>query len=172
MSDDRWIVVPNWDKFQFYGQARQPAWIKVYTELNSSDEWCDLTLAERGLLVTIWLEYARSRRRLRVRQLPLLKGQQSHVSRQLERLNHTGLIEFSGEPDKKRRDLKRKGPVDKSEANRQLLHRALNVAADWRGGPSSDFDDALDALERELHARLPISVRRNLWQEALKRERR
>ena len=89
---ERWIVIPNWDKFQHYTD-RDPPWIKLYTELNSNDDWCDLSDAERGLLVTIWIEYARSRGTLKVSRVPKKIGQASRV-RQLERLNHAGFIEF------------------------------------------------------------------------------
>jgi hypothetical protein len=58
MSDE-WIVIPNWDRFQHY-KDRDPPWIKLYTDLAHREEWLDLTMAERGLLVTIWIEYARS----------------------------------------------------------------------------------------------------------------
>lgn len=57
---DSWIVIPNWDRFQHYGNRRDTPWIKVYTELNSRDEWLQLGVAERGLLCTIWLEFARA----------------------------------------------------------------------------------------------------------------
>ena len=54
---DGWIVIPNWDKFQHY-KNRGPVWIKLYTELRDRDEWRHLTLAARGLLASIWIEYA------------------------------------------------------------------------------------------------------------------
>jgi hypothetical protein len=90
MGESDWIIVPNWDRFQHY-KDRRPAWIKVYTELSSRDEWCRLTAAQRGLLVTIWLEYANSRGRLRVDrvsdQIPN-KG----LSKSFEALSHAGFI--------------------------------------------------------------------------------
>jgi hypothetical protein len=58
MTDaDLWVVIPNWERFQHYTD-RNPAWIKVYTELNSRDDFRALTWAERGLLLSIWCEYA------------------------------------------------------------------------------------------------------------------
>ena len=54
---DCWIVVPNWDKFQHYND-REPAWIKLYTELNASDDWLDLS-RQNGDVDTVWIEYAR-----------------------------------------------------------------------------------------------------------------
>lgn len=90
MNDDRWIIVPNWDKFQHYTD-REPIWIKVYTELNSDDAWGDLSDSERGLLVTIWIEYARARGTLKVSKVPSKVGQKSRKG-QLERLNDAGFI--------------------------------------------------------------------------------
>jgi hypothetical protein len=93
MSDERWIVVPNWEKFQHYND-RTPVWIKVYAELNSSDEWTRLTLAERGLLVTVWLEFGRSRGQCSVGHVQRLCGSSARV-RHFEALSDAGFIEIS-----------------------------------------------------------------------------
>lgn len=61
---DRWITVPNWERFQHYGN-RAPVWIKNYTALLHKDAYLDLTLAERGLLHGIWLVYAERRGHVR-----------------------------------------------------------------------------------------------------------
>jgi hypothetical protein len=97
VSNDPWIVVPNWEKFQHY-KDRRPLWIKLYTELNSRDDWLELTFAERGLLVTIWIEYARAGGRLRRSKVPA-KGPLRHLQRHLERLNHAGFIRLSASPE-------------------------------------------------------------------------
>jgi hypothetical protein len=91
--DDRWIVVPSWERFQHYSD-RSPPWIKLYTELNSKDEWLRLTDSQRGLLVTVWIEYARSRGVLSANVIPNVTRTKS-VRRTLEALNHAGFIEFS-----------------------------------------------------------------------------
>ena len=94
MTENRWIVIPNWEKFQHYGLARRPLWIKNYTALLHKKEYLDLSLAERGLLHTIWLAYAESGGRLResdVRNFRTTFARLSHF----EALNHAGLIEFS-----------------------------------------------------------------------------
>lgn len=57
---ERWVVVRNWDKFQHY-KDREPLWIKVYLELANDEDWCQLSLAARGLLVSLWVEYGASR---------------------------------------------------------------------------------------------------------------
>jgi len=65
---DGWIVVPGWDRFQHY-RDRSPVWIKLYTELLDNEDWLSLTHAERGVLVQIWLLYARSTGRLRAQRV-------------------------------------------------------------------------------------------------------
>jgi hypothetical protein len=92
MTSDGWIVVPNWAKFQHYGNRRDAPWIKVYGELNSRDEWRRLPYSERGLLVTIWIEYQRSGGQLNVSDIGLRGGQRVRL-RSLEALNHAGFIE-------------------------------------------------------------------------------
>jgi hypothetical protein len=174
-DDDYWIVVPRWHEFQHY-KDRNPTWIKVYAKLLNNPDYIELSLASKGLLQIIWLAYSQRGEQLTIKQLrhfvrPSLLGRP-----QLESLNHAGFIWFSAskplaqetETETEKKDL----PVDNSERNRQLLHRALHLAADWKGGPSYEFDEELDSLERELGARLPHSVRHQLWNEALKRERR
>jgi hypothetical protein len=93
VSAERWIVVRNWDRFQHYTD-REPVWIKVYTELNSSDEWCELSLAARGLLVTLWVEYGRSRGQIRASAIPQL-CRQKVLRKTLESLVDAGFIEVS-----------------------------------------------------------------------------
>lgn len=93
MSDELWIVIPNWDKFQHY-KDREPAWIKLYLELNGRDEWRRLTLSERGLLVTAWLSYAASGGRTRVTDLGSRAGTRVRL-RQVEALVQAGFLALS-----------------------------------------------------------------------------
>jgi len=94
----KWIVIPKWDGpqgFQHY-KDRNPKWIKVYVELMSDDEFMTLSFADRGLLVSIWLEYASARRALAGDTLSLSRRLGQRVTRaQVERLVHAGFIEFS-----------------------------------------------------------------------------
>jgi hypothetical protein len=131
MDDERWIIVPNWDKFQHY-HDRDPVWIKVYTELNSSADFCSLGVASRGALLTIWVEYARSRGQLTVEKCMQLCGKSARTSH-FESLNHAGFIRFSASKplaltrsqEKEVREEKkelgakaRKQPVDNSTAQK------------------------------------------------------
>jgi hypothetical protein len=93
MSDDPWIIVPNWTKYQHY-KDREPTWIKLYLELNSRDDWLDLTDGARGLLALIWVEFARSKGQLRFHKLPA-KTRQKHRRRTLQRLNDAGWVRLS-----------------------------------------------------------------------------
>jgi hypothetical protein len=93
VSDDPWIIVPNWDKFQHY-KDREPTWIKLYLELNSRDDWLDLTDAERGLLALLWVEFARSKGQLKFHKLPA-QTRQKHRRRTLQRLNEAGWVRLS-----------------------------------------------------------------------------
>jgi hypothetical protein len=102
---DRWILIPNWDKFQHYKQ-RDPPWIKLYRELLRKREWRDLSWADRGLLTTVWLMYADQRGELRVpdvinatavdEELILTrstkKAHHMRITRGLDRLNHAGFL--------------------------------------------------------------------------------
>ena len=91
---DGWIVIPNWEKFQHYTD-RNPAWVKLYTELNRRDDWRSLTLSERGVLVSIWAEYGSSNGQIRVVDVGHRIGLQSkyaHLYRHIESLNRAGFV--------------------------------------------------------------------------------
>ena len=94
MNDD-WNTVPKWRTFQNC-KARRPTWIKVYTELNSRDDWLGLSCGQRGLLVTTWLEYARANTHLTSKNLRRLcsKGDARYFRQHLEALNHAGFLHF------------------------------------------------------------------------------
>jgi DNA-binding transcriptional ArsR family regulator len=124
MSDDRWIVVRNWEKFQHYTN-RNPPWIKLYTSLDADDEWRQLTFAERGLLVSVWIEYARTRGRLSVSMLTKLSGMRTY-SAHLKALRDAGFITIRAskplaleELEKKKKELGANAPKPKPFEARQ-----------------------------------------------------
>lgn len=50
------LKIANWDKWQSYRKDRgQPPWIKVHRRLLRNLKWINLTDAQRGQLVAIWL---------------------------------------------------------------------------------------------------------------------
>lgn len=55
----KYLSVKNWDKFQHY-RDRNPVWIKLYLDLLDDYGFAQLSDAERGQLVMIWLLAARS----------------------------------------------------------------------------------------------------------------
>ena len=91
-----WISVRNWRKFQHYDPAkRAPKWIKVYAELMSDDAFLGLTFAQRGLLVSLWLEYANSRSAIRLDTASIsrrLNGRATYA--QLKSLSDAGFIDI------------------------------------------------------------------------------
>lgn len=94
-----WIVIPGWDEFQHRDVMRTknvPPWIKAYTRLLSDDEYLDLSHHLRGVLLGLWLEYARSTRQLRDSTVALTRRLGQRVTRRdLESLNDAGFIAFS-----------------------------------------------------------------------------
>jgi hypothetical protein len=93
MSDERWIVIPNWDKFQHY-KDRDPPWIKNYTHLLHDADYLSLTLTARGLLHGIWLCIAAARLQVTQSQCKSIVGPTSRHSH-WEELVNAGFIELS-----------------------------------------------------------------------------
>lgn len=92
---DPWIVVPNWERFQHYGTARRPIWIKNYIALLDDEDYLNLTLAERGLLHGVWLAYAARRGQLRTDATGHAIGTARARLKHFEALNHAGLLLYS-----------------------------------------------------------------------------
>jgi len=183
---DGWIVIPNWARFQHY-KDREPAWIKVYTELNSDDKWLDLTCSARGVLVTCWLEYARGRGRLQVSHMARMAGA-GFKHAYLQSLNDAGFINIvasrppaltyagAASPHALAREVLRtskesassraKAPAAAS-AQEQLKAAAQKYAHDWNGGGSDAFDEGLDELEHLTGAHLTPTDRYDLWDSAV-----
>jgi hypothetical protein len=90
---DQWIIIPNWDRYQHY-KDRDPTWIKVYTELAHNPDWIALTLPQRGLIVTVWLLYARGNGQLRAEDVRIT-GHIRSLHAQLETLNDAGFLQLS-----------------------------------------------------------------------------
>ena len=86
-------MIPNWEKFQHY-QDRDAPWIKLYVRLNSDDDWLSMSTALRGVLTTIWLEYARSDGQLRVGRVMELCGKSAR-SAHIDSLVRLGFVTVS-----------------------------------------------------------------------------
>ena len=95
---ERWIIVTGWDRHQHRDMARTeiPPWLKVYTRLHSDDDFLKLTFHQRGVLIGLWIEYARARRQLTDSTSALSRRLGHRVMRRdLDALNHAGYITFS-----------------------------------------------------------------------------
>jgi hypothetical protein len=94
-SDDGWIVIPNWAKFQHYPDNRGIIWVKDYLDQLDRDDYGDLTLAERGLLLDLRKLYARRRGLVRSDTKTLSRALTVRVTQQqLDSLNDAGFIEI------------------------------------------------------------------------------
>ncbi len=93
---ERWIIIPNWPRFQHY-KERRPVWIKAYTELLADRAYLKLTLRQRGLLHGLWLAYAASGLDLgsSAAQVGRVLGEPTVRTRDIEALNHAGFITLS-----------------------------------------------------------------------------
>lgn len=98
------IRIPRWEEFQHYHGGRTVLWIKLYTRLLSDDAFLSLTWAQRGVLVSLWLEYARTNAHRPPESAQSISGDTSVISRRvggkvrkdtLEALNQAGFIELS-----------------------------------------------------------------------------
>lgn len=68
MSDDKWIIVRNWERFQHPDSTRSDTvipWLKVYTKLLHNPDFVDLSWSQTGLLLHVWLEFGASDGQLR-----------------------------------------------------------------------------------------------------------
>jgi hypothetical protein len=89
-----WVEIPRWDDFQHY-KTRRPPWIKNYTRLMHDPDYLDLSLAERGLLHSLWLLYAEYDGVLsasRAQRLAVLKPHYRHFYAHLDSLNDAGFV--------------------------------------------------------------------------------
>jgi hypothetical protein len=173
LNDDLYIIVPKWERFQHY-RDRHPTWIKVYSRLLHDPKFLGLSLAARGLLITIWLLFGQTLGDLRVRDARRLAVARGGFGVQLISLSDAGFIELSAsrllatKKEKEREEEKEKALEDPVE--NQLLTEAFNVAAGWDRESSDDFEQALDELERRFKGRLSPSRRMDLWDVALNRK--
>jgi hypothetical protein len=175
--DQDWIIVPKWDRFQHY-RDRDPIWIKVYTRLLSDPNFLGLSFAARGLLMTIWLAFCEANGQLSVRNCDRICDKRLSNA-QLKALNEAGFLEISASKPlalarvKGETETETDSPnkvLKEGERKNRLLDEAYDVALDWKGGPSGDFGDRLDDLERKHKSSFSVSQREQLWDVAWKRE--
>lgn len=133
-----WIVIPNWDRFQHYGNYRQPPWIKLYTELLHDDDFQSLSPSDRQALVGLWLLYAMTRRRVREDTAKISRSLGQRVTkRTLERLNHAGFVQFSASaplaPEvevevEREKSLENNGKIEDIDVDPEALRKIREIA--------------------------------------------
>jgi hypothetical protein len=122
MSDERWIVIPDWEKFQHY-KDRNPTWIKVYTDLLQDDDYLALAPTSRALLHGIWALYALTNGRLRTGRAQValkMRAKREHW----EELVYAGFIELSASrpvPIRYPRDREREREEEPASKEEQKL---------------------------------------------------
>lgn len=124
MTNPKWsITIPRWNTFQHY-KHRDPIWLRLYTRLHSNDDYLDLTTHLRGVLLGLWIEYARSGCDLTVTTATLSRRLNAKVTTaDLQRLNQAGFIEIT------LATRKQPAPLEESRAEEKSLPRAVVVGA-------------------------------------------
>lgn len=139
-----WIVVPHWDRFQHY-KDRVPPWIKLYTaELAHNPEYARLTAAQRGLLMTCWIEYALSMGQASVEHtMSTLGAGQKHAY--LKPLVDAGFVELSAS---KPLALTRSREVEEEKNKKKTRTRAnKELARVFEEDPPPRDPDALTKIQ-------------------------
>jgi len=142
MSDERWIEVVHWHRFQHYSD-RDPPWIKNYLALLHDENYLSLTGHQRAVLHGLWLEYASARCQLRANTVSLTRRLGLRVSSaQLKALNHAGFIRFvASKPLALARSREAETEAEKQSKARQRIGEDLETLGEeleqWiRPGPT------------------------------------
>ena len=138
---DDTITIPNWKKYQHY-HTRTPAWICNHLQLLHEDEYCDLTLADRGALHGLWMVAAQNRENVGKdvahiscrRFVQALRIPRGHSHRILKRLSDAGFCEFSASEPlayKEKEKDKEKTPPSPPSAVPAVSAASADVTAVW-----------------------------------------
>lgn len=166
------LRIRNWDIWQSYRRDRgQPPWIKVHRRLTQDINWVELTDAERGQLVAIWI-LAADRDGVIPASAPLLK-KLCFLSEEpdLQLFVEKGFIDGDANvtPERRQRDVpeesrveesrgdscdrkRSRKPVEESESQLGKAFRNYNIAAQEFSLPSAKKLTA--ERQRKLKARL------------------
>ena len=139
-SDSLWITIPNWESFQHY-KYRNPTLIKVYTKLLHNPAWVNLNFHQRGVLLTIWLEYAASNGEVSVEMLRRYSGVAFRMHT-LKSLSDAGFIELSASK-----------PLAQRQRQSKNKNQGLTVASYEGNGPGDERINR-QALESLWHVEL------------------
>jgi hypothetical protein len=125
-----YIEITGWDTFQHSDatkRGRDPKWIKLYTRLHSDDDFLALSGHRRAVLFGLWLEYARSGRRIALDTRSLTRRLSLRVStKDIDALNHAGFIEFRHDAVKTRGEERRE---EETRLERALPESGISLAS-------------------------------------------
>lgn len=155
MSDDGYIYVKNWDRFQHY-RNRRPPWIKLYVELLNDDEYLSLSPSDRCLLQACWMaaaEYGNGRARA---DQSTLRARAKVPKGNLESLVQAGFVEVRASkplaPEREKEKEAEKEPLDLS---RNRSSRAQSTASTNGTQPAPELPAA---LARILDAKIAATL--------------
>ena len=141
-GEPRWIVMRNFERFQHRDALRTGGipWLKTYTALLSDEDYLGLSAGARAVLHGLWLEYARSRGRIRLVPASLtarlgLRVRLEHI----EALIHAGFLELSAS--------KPASNLASSSASQDKRREEETTLAKGRSGaPTSKSTEEIDTL--------------------------
>jgi len=152
MTDEQWIVIRNWNRYQHYTD-RNPPWIKNHLDLLHNDGYLELTAHQRAVLHGLWLIYASAHCQVRVNTLSLTRQLGIRVSsRQLEALNHAGFIDFvASKPLAIAREREAETETERLFKDERTLSRAREI---------DDVEELFEHAEETLE---PLGAFDELW---------
>lgn len=155
------IEIPHWfgdddhPGFQHY-RDRDPIWIKNYTRLLSDDAYRSLTAPQRAVLHGIWLEYARSGRKLSENTASLSRKLGVRVTKTtLEALNHAGFITLSASST-----LAPRYQAASAEKRREEKEKNKGLTYQDPNGTDSDADIDLTPIAGSIQEALRAAERK------------
>ncbi len=154
MTGELWIVIPRWEEFQHRDAARVqvPTWLKTFTKLLSDEAYLDLSGHRRAILHGLWLEYARSTRRLRVDTISLSRRLSLRVTtKDLAALNHAGFIHFSASRDAGKHAGTIAGIEEsREEKNREVQDQELGLPYSTGRSDANGRQNGLTTIQEQI----------------------
>ncbi len=114
------LSVVNWDRWQSYRKDRgTPPWIKVYRNLLTNVEWSNLSDAEKGQLISIWIVAADKKGIIPSDPKILRKFCQLDDAPNIRKFIELGFLSTSCQPDDNQMTHQRRGEEKRVEERRR-----------------------------------------------------
>jgi len=142
MSNELWIVVRNWRRFQHY-RDRRPPWIKNWTGLVADQNYLALSASRRALLHGLWLLYALNDTSLRLDVHLINTSLGLHAKmKDYESLSHAGFITIvASKPLALARE--QESEEERTRKGKDTQSQSQSVGYDFRRTPSRARDEGL-----------------------------